>query len=84
MLRLSKIARQEKIPIMGVALFENADLDALGFPPRIGLNGYEPYRGWVAVSDHAYRLGQWRGTGRWLRGRPFRIVGKSIRLYPPQ
>ena len=37
--------------------------------------------GWVAIGDHPYRMGEAAGGYGWLRGRPYRRIGKSIRLY---
>ena len=82
-LRLSHVVHQQKIGTMGVALFGNVDLDALHFPPRHRLNAFVPEDGWLAVSDHAYRMEMPRGGWTWLKDRPYRRVGKSIRLYPP-
>jgi hypothetical protein len=79
-LRLSK----EVYDPLGVALFGNADLDALHLPPYHRLNPFVPENGWLAVSDHAYRMEAARGGWSWLRDRPYRRVGKSIRLYSPQ
>jgi hypothetical protein len=76
-LRLSKEVHEP----LGVALFGNADLDALHLPPYHRLNAFVPEDGWVAVSDHAYRMEGPRGGWSWLRDRPYRRVGKSIRLY---
>ncbi|HYS56313.1 MAG TPA: hypothetical protein VER58_21350, partial [Thermoanaerobaculia bacterium] len=79
-LRLSHVVQELKIGTMGVALFGNVDLDALHFPPRHRLSAFVPEDGWIAISDHAYRME--RGW-KWLKDRPYRRVGKSIRLYSP-
>jgi 4-amino-4-deoxy-L-arabinose transferase-like glycosyltransferase len=76
-LRLVKVARQLNIQRLGVDIFANADLDALHLPPRYRPDAHSPASGWIAVSDHAYRMEGWN----WLEGRPYRRVGKSIRLY---
>jgi hypothetical protein len=76
-LRLSQVVYR---PI-GISLFGNVDLDALHFPPYHRLNAFVPEKGWIAISDHAYRIEMRRGGWSWLRNRPYRRVGKSIRLY---
>jgi hypothetical protein len=76
-LRLSQVVYR---PI-GISLFGNVDLDALPFPPYHRLNAFVPEKGWIAISDHAYRIEMRRGGWSWLRNRPYRRVGKSIRLY---
>ena len=54
--------------------------EALGFPPTHFVDSFTPTQGWVAVGEHAYR--SWSSAGWWwLRGRPYRRVGASIRLY---
>ncbi len=84
-LRLSKEVRRLKIDSLGVALFSNSDLDALGFPPRFTANAFVPTTGWTAISEHIYRMDRAERSGwRWLDGRPYRLVGKSIRLYNVQ
>jgi hypothetical protein len=80
-LRLGQVVHQLKIGTMGIALFSNVDLDALRFPQRHWLNAFSPERGWIAISEQAYRLDMTRGGWWWLRNRPYRRVGKSIRLY---
>ncbi|MDQ6799611.1 MAG: glycosyltransferase family 39 protein [Acidobacteriota bacterium] len=80
-LRLAHVVHQLKIGTMGIALFGNVDLDALGFPQRHWLNAFSPERGWIAISDQAYRMEMTRGGWWWLRNRPYQRVGKSIRLY---
>ena len=59
-----------------------ANWDALGFPPRKSFNPGDETHGWLAVGEHIYRLTKAERGGRlWLDGRPYRRVGKSIRLY---
>jgi hypothetical protein len=81
MLRLSRALREKNVKHAGIALFTNSNLDALGFPPRHGLNGFVPESGTLAISEHLYRMGGTRGAWWWLRDRPYQRVGKSIRLY---
>jgi hypothetical protein len=79
-LRLRDEVQRLKIPHLGTALFGPADLDRLGFPPHSYVDSHNPTHGWIAVSDHAYRLGRPYGGWRWLDGKPCRRIGKSIRL----
>ena len=80
-LRLSEAARGLGIQRIGTALFSISDLKAM-LPQPYGCNEFAPVDGWVAVSDHIYRMNQATDGGwRWLRGRPYRRIGKSIRLY---
>lgn len=76
-LRLRSVIRREKITSLGMIVFGTADLDALGFPKRFELHPQHPTAGWVAISEHAYRM----SAPGWLRGRPYRRIGTSIRLY---
>ncbi len=80
-LRLARVARELKIATVGVSLMGPADLDRLGFPRHYDLHPSVPTHGWAAISEHSYRLGRVEGGWRWLRGRPYRRIGKSIRLY---
>jgi hypothetical protein len=79
--RLAKTARHLKIPRLGVAYFGNADLDAVHLPPHYRLTPDRPATGWIAVSEHLYRMDGTSGGWSWLNGRPYQMVGKSIRLY---
>jgi hypothetical protein len=77
-LRLRRVIRNERIDRIGMVLMGPADYDALGFPPRFEVN--KDARGWIAVSDHAYRLGPMPDGTPWPDGH-YRRIGKSIRLY---
>jgi hypothetical protein len=79
-LRLQKITADEKMDKLGIHLVGMHDYKALGFPPTHHVDAITPTQGWVAVSEHAYRMGSGEGWW-WLRGRPYRRVGASIRLY---
>jgi 4-amino-4-deoxy-L-arabinose transferase-like glycosyltransferase len=81
LLRLAKVTRQLHIERLGIALFASGDPNALHLPERYWLNPRAPSMGWVAISDHLYRMEGTRGDWQWLRGHPHRMVGKSIRLY---
>jgi hypothetical protein len=80
-IRLSKVVHEARIGTIGVAIFGNADLDALHFPQWHRLNAFVPEHGWIAISDHAYRMEMTRGGWWWLQNRPYRRVGRSIRIY---
>ena len=53
------------------------DYGKLGFPPHYRVLPMIPTQGWVAVSEHLYIMRDYK----WLRGRDYERVGKSIRLY---
>jgi hypothetical protein len=80
-LELGRVLRAEGITSVGILLFGPAKPDALGFPQYTYLQPWTPVSGWVAVSDHAYRMGRTEGQWWWLVGQPYRRVGRSIRLY---
>lgn len=82
-LRLREVVREEKIPSIGLHLMGPADPALLGFPPHYHVHPWAPANGWIAVSDHAYRVLRAGGGWWWLRDRRYRRVGKSIRLYYP-
>jgi 4-amino-4-deoxy-L-arabinose transferase-like glycosyltransferase len=79
-LRLRSVIRREHIPSIGMILMGPADYTALGFPQFHYPNPWARSKGWIAVSDHAYRLGLTRGAWWWLPEN-YRRIGKSIRLY---
>jgi len=81
MLRLRDVLREEKITKVGLNVMGPADPVRLGFPAHYHVQPWGAAKGWVAVSDHAYRMMRIEGGWRWLAGRPYRRVGKSIRLY---
>jgi 4-amino-4-deoxy-L-arabinose transferase-like glycosyltransferase len=81
LLRLRDVVRRERIDSLGVSLFGGADLQLLGFPPHYEVDAFTPTHGSIAVSESSYRVTRVRGGWRWLAGRPYRRVGKSIRLY---
>ena len=74
--------RREKIPRIHVAYFGHAD-PRRHFIPVEELAPSTPTQGWIAVSEMKFFFGS-DGLGRgyeWLEKRPYRRVGKSIRLY---
>src|SRR5687768_17590559 len=81
MLRLRRVLREERIEKIGIFAAGLHDFDKLGFPPSFAVQPWVPAQGWVAISEHMYRMIAPDGGFSWLRGRPYRRVGKSIRLY---
>jgi hypothetical protein len=79
-LRLRSVVRREHIEKLTVSLMGPADYVALGFPPIDLASPWTASHGWVAVSDHSYRLTGAEGGWKWLPENDQR-VGKSIRLY---
>ncbi|HEV7425861.1 MAG TPA: glycosyltransferase family 39 protein [Thermoanaerobaculia bacterium] len=79
-LRLRSVARREHMEKLTVSLMGPADYVALGFPPIEPASPWAESHGWVAVSDHSYRLTSAEGGWKWLPV-TYRRVGKSIRLY---
>lgn len=81
MLRLSAVAREEKIPQLSILLFGPVGFDRVPLPPHQPLAPRVPTQGWIAVSETALQLAD-PADYAWLAGhRPVRRVGKSIRLY---
>jgi len=80
-LRLRDELRRRKIDHVGLALFSAEDLDAIGFPRHHDVDASTPTQGWIAVSEGVYRTSRAYGEWKWLVGRKYEKVGKSIRLY---
>lgn len=86
-LRLVRLAREERIPAITTSLATPVPLDRLGLPPRRELQAFDQPHGWVAISELQIVLGRDLSSEIrvWLddllRDRPYRRVGKSIRLY---
>jgi 4-amino-4-deoxy-L-arabinose transferase-like glycosyltransferase len=81
LLRLRAVLRREKIDKIGIYAAGLHDYDRLGFAGWYQLEPWLPQQGWVAVSEHMYRMLQPDGGFWWLRGRKYRRIGTSIRLY---
>ncbi|MGZ8868023.1 MAG: glycosyltransferase family 39 protein [Thermoanaerobaculia bacterium] len=81
--RLADVVSRENIPHLFMAYFGRAEWR------RHGIRGDDlpantPVRGWIAISEMKISLLGADGTGKgyeWLKGRPYRRIGKSIRLY---
>jgi 4-amino-4-deoxy-L-arabinose transferase-like glycosyltransferase len=80
-LRLRSEVRRLKINHLTVVAAGFVDYRMLSFPDFDHAESHTPARGWVAVGDHTYRAERLHGGWSWLRGQPFRRVGKSIRLF---
>lgn len=80
-LRLREVLREEKVDKIGVSLAGLHDYNRLGFPPWYFVEAGIPTQGWIAVSEHVFRISAPDGGWWWLRGRDYRRIGKSIRLY---
>jgi len=80
LLRLRTTARTLHIDRMAVNLGFH-DYDALGFPPQHEIVPTRPEAGWIAVSEHVYRIGHTKGEWTWLDRFVMKRVGTSIRLY---
>lgn len=81
LLRLRGVVREEKIDRIGIYAAGLHDYDKLGFAGWFQVEPWLPTQGWVAVSEHMYRMLQPDGGFWWLRGRKYRRIGTSIRLY---
>jgi 4-amino-4-deoxy-L-arabinose transferase-like glycosyltransferase len=81
LLRLSAVAREEKIEQLSILIFGPAGFDRVPLPPHQPLAPGVPTQGWIAVSETALQLSDPADTAWLRRYRPVRRVGKSIRLY---
>src|SRR5205085_11423437 len=80
--RLAKVARELHIDRLGHCIMSIADVDVLGLPPMELVDPAAERHGWIAIGEHYYRIRKAElGRPLWLDGRPYRRVGKSIRLY---
>jgi hypothetical protein len=90
LLRLVRVARDERIPFLTISVLTAAPVDQLGLPPHTELQLLQPVHGWLAISEYHLAISRSRSpeVRRWLddllRDRPYRRVGKSIRLYSVQ
>ena len=81
--RLRDRARALGIPRLSVAYFGSADVTRQDLPSVTPLQLGESATGWVAASVSLLEMVP--EQFRWLEGRPYQMVGRSIRLYwvPP-
>jgi hypothetical protein len=80
-LRLRKAVRELKIDHLNTSVMSLADYAALGFPPTTNADPWKRTTGWLAVSEQSFRLAKIDGGWTWLPPKPYRRIGKSIRLY---
>src|SRR5262245_38789890 len=83
-LRLRHVLRQAHVEQIALNL-GYFDYDALGFPKHSLVVPLQPESGWIATSEHVYRVERAKGGWSWLDPYEMRRIGKSIRLYyvPP-
>ena len=86
-LRLARTTRKMKIEHITVSLFTTADLERVWLPPYSILQANSEVHGWLAISEmnvaqgRAYSPEVQKWLDELLDGRPYRRIGKSIRLY---
>ncbi len=86
-LRLARTARAMKIEHITVSLFTTTNLEHVWLPPYTILQANSEVHGWLAISEMHVALGRAYSpeVQKWLDelldGRPYRRIGKSIRLY---
>ncbi|HKR62538.1 MAG TPA: glycosyltransferase family 39 protein [Thermoanaerobaculia bacterium] len=86
--RLGRYARAQHIEFLTISVATTARLEDLHLPPHKILEVSEPLHGWVAVSEFNLTFGRALGddVGAWIDrtfpdSRPYRRIGKTIRLY---
>jgi hypothetical protein len=86
-LRLARTARTLHIQHLTTSLATTADLDRIGLPPHTTLEAMAEVHGYLAISEmmltqgYAYSPDVHDWLTRLLGDKPYRRVGKSIRLY---
>lgn len=86
-LRLVRYTRREHVPSISVLLFTATDLDRIGLPPHTDIKTVQDIHGWFAISEmeiaigntHSERVRMW--LDRLIGGKPYKRIGKTIRLY---
>jgi hypothetical protein len=78
--RLRRTTRQLHIDDLGINLGWH-DLSRMGFPRQHEVTAFHPDKGWIAISEHQYRVDHLSGGWTWLDRYPMTRIGKSIRLY---
>jgi len=81
LLRLRDTLKKEHADKIAISVLAIFDYDGQRFPPHDSANPWQPTTGWIAVSDYSYRMTFVEGGWRWLETKPYRRIGKSIRLY---
>jgi hypothetical protein len=86
-LRLVRVARAQRIDRLTVSLNGTADLDRIGLPPHTTLQAMSDVHGKLAISEmmlaqgNAYSPEVRAWLDKLLGARPYRRIGKTIRLY---
>jgi hypothetical protein len=86
-LRLARTARTLHIQHLTTSLAATADLDRIALPPHTTLEAMSEVHGYLAISEmmlaqgNAYSPAVREWLTRLLGDKPYRRVGKSIRLY---
>jgi len=86
-LRLVRTTRAMNIPHLTTSLAGTVDLDRVGLPPHTNLEAMSEVHGWLAISEMMLAQGNGYSPAvrdwltKLLGGRPYRPIGKSIRLY---
>jgi hypothetical protein len=86
-LRLVRTSRTLHIHHLTTSLATTADLDRIALPPHTNLEAMSEVHGYLAISEmmlaqgYAYSPAVHDWLTRLLGGKPYRRVGKSIRLY---
>ena len=86
-LRLVRVTRAEHVARLTVSLAGTADLDRIGLPPHTTLQAMSAVHGKLAISEmmlaqgNAYSPAVHAWLDQLLGGKPYRRIGKTIRLY---
>ena len=80
-LRLRDTLNKEHVDKVAISVLAIFDYDGQHFPTHDSANPWQPATGWIAVSDYSYRMTSLENGWRWLETKPYRRIGKSIRLY---
>jgi len=86
-LRLVRTSRSLQVQHLTTSLATTADLDRIGLPPHTTLQAMSEVHGWLAISEmmiaqgNAYSPAVHDWLTRLIGHKPYRKVGKSIRLY---
>jgi len=86
-LRLVRVVRREHLRPITTSLSGSAPIDHMGIESRAELQAMRPVHGWLAISEshvafarrHSPEMRKW--IDELLEGKPYRRVGKTIRLY---
>jgi hypothetical protein len=85
--RLARTARNLRIAHLTTSLATTADLDRISLPPHTNLEAMSEVHGWLAISEmmiaqgNAYSPAVHDWLTRLIGHKPYRQIGRSIRLY---